>query len=758
MKHKSIFSLFAFLLGLGLTTTSCEDMLTPDLNRYAENFSGKDTVYFYHGILRNVQDMIEQNELLSDLRSDLVTTTSYSSDSISPIINYERDKAKDGDSELLNRAAYYKVINQCNFYLAKVDTMARKNNLYYMRKEYAQVVNIRAWTYMQLVQTYGRVPYITEPVDNASTGWETNPSAWATPDNLLTLLKPELLRAQAYEHTLGYPNYGSYSTGSGLSISSQYFRFYSDLILGDLYLMSAKSKSDYIEAAKNYYYFLKEQARSDAGYTAKVSEGTEATASQFTSSNSTRYSYSIYSWVNGGLGASGIRTTENISLIMSAANSSFGKVMSRVAQIYGFDPHSTNSTNTTTGSDGDEITTSGTVTVTTNYKSRQVAPSQAYINLCKSQSYTYPTLTNNELVSDVKFYDCGDVRMNAAAPLIKTKEGTYRYITRYTPITSVTNDGEAISTPSFKYTHSLYRTKQVYLRYAEAINRAGYPRLAFAVLRNGLDDESVPMVADSVHYDHANKTKQTVYYVNMLQNIHAANYIGADELRRIDADPQKSLYLDFSSTNWHNYGIHEQGCGTSTDLDSLYSYSMTVSQRIEDEAKRTNTMTAEVESLVKRLRSELHLYEISKGSGTEEGGTTTNSTRSTDEGTGGEEGGDGGEVEVPDTASYTRLPAVAPIEATTEEINAVETLIADECAMEMPFEGNRMFDLIRFALHKDNDPGLGAGYGTEWLAWKIARRAEDYAPYENVNVYNATLYNLLKVSDNWFIRNPEYDE
>ena len=58
MKYKSILSLFIFLLGFGATTTSCEDMLTPDMDRYSEGFSGKDTVYFYLGILRNVQDMV----------------------------------------------------------------------------------------------------------------------------------------------------------------------------------------------------------------------------------------------------------------------------------------------------------------------------------------------------------------------------------------------------------------------------------------------------------------------------------------------------------------------------------------------------------------------------------------------------------------------------------------------------------------------------------------------------------------------------
>ena len=102
MKYKSILSLFIFLLGFGVSTTSCEDMLTPDMDRYSENFSGNDTVYFYLGILRNVQDMVEQNELLGDMRSDLVTTTSYSSDSIADIMrknntysDYEVERRKD---------------------------------------------------------------------------------------------------------------------------------------------------------------------------------------------------------------------------------------------------------------------------------------------------------------------------------------------------------------------------------------------------------------------------------------------------------------------------------------------------------------------------------------------------------------------------------------------------------------------------------------------------------------------------------------
>ena len=183
---KSFLSLILALVGFGALTTSCEDMLTPDIDRYAENFSGRDTVNFYFGILRNLQGVVEQNVLLGELRGDLVTATEFTNDSINNIINF-RDLS-DGSSELLNRAAYYKVINQCNFYLSKVDSMALKNNSYYMRRELAQVQLVRAWTYLQLVQQYGSVPFITTPVSSASTGWEQNPPlGFATPDNLLKL-------------------------------------------------------------------------------------------------------------------------------------------------------------------------------------------------------------------------------------------------------------------------------------------------------------------------------------------------------------------------------------------------------------------------------------------------------------------------------------------------------------------------------------------------------------------------------------------
>lgn len=725
-------------MGVGIATTSCEDMLTPDLTRYTENFSGHDTVYFYNGILRNVQDMVEQNELLGDLRSDLVATTKYTSDSISNIVKYE-NKRIDGEDQLLNRAAYYKVINQCNFYLAKVDTTAQKNNIKYMKREYAQVLNIRAWAYLQLVQTYGTVPFITKPVDNADTGWEKNPEKWATADNLLDLLKADLKTANGIEYAngYGYPDYGEYQTGnSNFKVNTKYLRFYSDLILGDLYLLHSANRQDYIEAAKSYYKFLRRYNNSTYNVT-----GGFATYSRYQLPNGTyQYTPNVDSWIGSGLNASSLGN-ENITIIPSAANNTFGRVLSRNVQIFGFDPSSRNSTSSDVN--GGSVSTSGQVTISVNYRSRQVGPSNAYVNLCKAQSYSNTEYASGIASNITYFTGVGDARMYGTAPIVETKEGgrdenENRYIMKSAVPSSVDGSGLAHGA-SFKHFRSIYRVRQVWLRYAEAINRAGFPRLAFAVLRDGLDHQTLPTLTDSIKYINADSTKyHTVTYLDSTSVENTSRgvfYLGNDEMRRAQAEPEHSLFLpDFENKDnneWlSNRGIHEQGCGASSVLDTIFSYKNVVAKRIEEEAKRTNSLTASVKRHIRNLRR----YDVTVGD-------------DTNTGTGDVE--EDGEQKEP-----------APAEVNPLEVQAVETLIADECALETAYEGSRMFDLIRFARHMNNDasgvPGFTPTYGTTWLAWKIARRNENLKPYEDPTLYDGSLYTLLLDPNNWYIVSPKY--
>lgn len=706
MKNKSIISLLVFLMSFGLATTSCEDMLTPDMDRNVENFTGRDTVNFYLGILSNVQEMIENNVILGEVRGDLCEPTDYVSDTISAVANFI--PTEDAENGLLNRAAYYKVINQCNYYLARVDTMAQKNNIYYMRKEYAQVQAIRAWTYMQLVQNYGTVPFITRPVESAGTGWESNsPEGTVNADNLLDkLLENNLMRAYEYERTLGLPNYGTFKTGA-VDIPHKLTLFPTALVLGDLYLLRGASTSDYERAAAFYYDYLE-----DAG---AITNGNAGFRVYYNGEDKTYTPNENGDWVMPTLNYNG----DLITLVPSAANASIGKTLTRVAQIYGFDPHSSTSS-TDQGDAG--IALSGQISVQVNYKNRQIAPTPSYINLCKNQIYALQE-SENKIEYPANLGDC---RIDGTIKYMREDGQRRAFIQKFCP--RAMSSESYLSGFTFRYNMPVYRKRQIYLRFAEAINRAGFPRHAFAILRNGLQAKKMPAIRyDSVQYDDVNKTFKKVPYLRIVAD--GTGYIGIDEMRRALDHPD---FLDFTDdAKWNSQGIHAFGTGEHKDLDTLYTYDLIVGERMAQEALRAGA-PAEV---AQRLRYSL----------LEESNTPT-----TGEGE--------GQPTEPDRSDYTELPADDPQVPTdlAQQINAVETLIADEMALETAYEGWRYYDLMRIARHKNAD-NWGAGVsGTQWMAWLISRRSLDLKPYENPTQYDATLFGKLSDPNNWFLQSPIY--
>ena len=719
---KSIVSLFVFLAGLGMFTTSCEDMLTPDMERYTEGFNGKDTVNFYLGIMRNVQELVEQNVILNEIRADLADTTMYSSDSVARIARFDAS-LEDGESALLNRAAFYKVINQCNFYLAAADSNAVKNDILFMRKEIAQVHMVRAWTYMQLVQHYGRVPFITVPVDNANTGWETNPAeGWATPENLIEKLEPTLLLAAQFEKTYGFPNYGQFNTGkSGTNILHQLMLFPSDLVLGDLYLLRGNGLADYEKAAMYYYTWL------DKNATAAVKSSNAVSASVKEINDIKYLNWGVSNnWYEKLISYAAV-ADETVTLVPSAANSSFGKVLTNVANLYGFQ---TSSYNQTSGS-----TTTGEITLSADARMRQIGPSQRYLALNKAQTFV---IADKEIEDQVvpEYYNEGDGRLNATAPWYQTAEdGKHRFVHKFGTFANINNDGIASGKLTFNYALNVYRKRQVYLRFAEAINRAGFPAHAFAILRDGINKERFPLLKDSVNYVEVGKpdsvcsvTGDTLYQFRkaiILPKVEKGSgdhyiSISADELLRAQDKP----YLNFTSDRWANTaGIHALGCGQSADFDTVYTYKNAVEQRIAAEWKRTGYLQPLAAKKLAETEEPEALYKDT----------------------------------VIVTVEFDSVAVKQPQPVEDWEVEAVEMLIGDEMALETAFEGFRYFDLMRMARHKHN-----AGYidGLEWFAWVISNRSVYQLPTqeasEAIGVQNMYLYELLKDQNNWYLPSPKY--
>jgi len=163
MKKKNIFITLGLLVMSLTATTSCDDMLTVDTGDKTY-VNANDTLYSYLGIMKCVQNLAERQVILNEVRGDLTASTEYVTDTLHAISNFE--DPKDGSCTMLNISDYYEVINNCNLYIANADTAKVKANVKYMLPEYAQVQAVRAWTYLQMVNIYGEVPFIVEPIHN----------------------------------------------------------------------------------------------------------------------------------------------------------------------------------------------------------------------------------------------------------------------------------------------------------------------------------------------------------------------------------------------------------------------------------------------------------------------------------------------------------------------------------------------------------------------------------------------------------------
>lgn len=723
------------VLGLG-GLSSCEDMMTVDTGDKAY-VNAQDTLYSYLGIMRAMQDVAERQVILGEIRGDLVTSTDYTTDTLFAISNFDNPQDRstydkpEQQCSMLRVSDYYNVINNCNFYIHNADTSAVKSNIKYMIPEYAQVKAVRAWAYLQLVKNYKEVPFITEPINNLDVIKNFDYSGnLVNKDNLVDkLIEDGLLN---FVDT-PFPQYGSAADVNG-KFGNGFTDIYARLlmipirvVLGDLYLLRG-GEGDYKQAARYYYEYLQK----------------ESTPLYQQYCSAMVYRGEIDYTISNGWGSWGATYTANsscydevISLVPSSANAGLGKMLTRVASIYGYIPSSSqqSSASTSTDDSGNQTTntdangnevfeSSGAISVTPTYK-RQYAPSNAFTDVANHQTHVRYTAVGNTPNANVTYIPNCDARYKASIQEYNYESETY-------PLCA-----KASSNSQFYYTIPTYRKSLIWLRLAEAINRAGYPEFAFAILKDGLNRYTIPTVqADSTrtittindygYYSKSNgestvyidtASARSIYYLD--ENNNLVEFTGNanswafnwDRFRVLKHANDGSLYyvtdstrvqefnafLDFTDNHWNStYGIHAKGGGFG-------SWSVSAS---ENGRVRTNTSGY----------NDSIYYD------------------------------------------YAKLLLAQGVDVKTADekdiINAVENIIVDELALETAFEGNRFTDLVRIAEHK-NASGFD---GTDWLARKIANRGSKAATNSTpaVEAFDAALYAKLKNTNLWYFAMPAW--
>lgn len=482
MKNKSIITILSLCLGLGMATTSCEDMLNSESDRHSYEVAG-DTLYSYWGILKSLQNIGERYVILGECRGDLVDGGEFTTDSVEAILTFglngDVENIRDGANRYLKVSDYYHVINSCNAYLAKVDTLLEKaNGERYMLREYAQVEAIRAWTYMQLVTNYGDVPYYETPMlstNDINNFNSKDPECRVTPANLWEKLESKLVRAFEIERQWGYPQYDNYGFKTSVCHSTKAM-FPASLVLADLYLMG----NQYEKAAEYYYEFL------DGKYGGALPSNYYSTAFTELGEDTPEPTIIGYPWNETGATS---KYSESITAIPSSVNALWGTVQRGVNDLFGFEATIRQSTSTS------DSTTTASISLYRNWE-RQLGPSAGYDNLRLAQKFEIyqvsgfdqidsesATLHVLEGIGDARGvsgqFGMGYISRYNSGDYYVDEEKTQRYIMKQNPYGSYSTVYPMV-----------YRKSQVWLRFAEALNRAGFPGHAFAILKNGLVNNS----------------------------------------------------------------------------------------------------------------------------------------------------------------------------------------------------------------------------------------------------------------------------
>ena len=501
--------------------TSCEDFFTQESDDvlYADDDHlnvAEDSVYSVTGILSKLQALADRTILLGELRGDLVDLTNVASSDLREIADFNISD----DNKYNSPSDYYAVINNCNYFIAHVDTAQRDNrNNQLFIKEYCVIKSIRAWTYLQLALNYGSIPFYSEPLLSKEQAEAAENAPRKGIKEICDFFIDDL-KDLPVRYNREYPGYGAIG-----GINARLMFFPLSIVRGDLYLWRAtltNSVDDYRQAALHYYKYISER------------NGTLTPYPTMTDRCYWRSGETSWLRASGDIFPIGESTDADAELITLIAGD-------------------------TKKADGNYSVLCDLFTSSNDNNNRvSIEPSARMIEISESQSNLVLATNGNSFTyapSGLTDHHSGDLRFSSV--------WSEDYI-----IDRVTN--ERIETQTIrKYNNSrnvrIYRRMMVYLRLAEALNGAGYPRMAFQILSEGLSNKTIKDNVISRYYDYDAAQDTTV--VSVADSTFLAQF-DFPNIRYEVGDKLDFANNIFSSTH-NQIGIHARGCGY-TPMDTTY--------------------------------------------------------------------------------------------------------------------------------------------------------------------------------------------
>ena len=526
-------------------TTSCEDMLDKG-NDYVIYSDGHvlsnpaDTVTSVLGILNKLQGIAVRTNLLGELRADLVNVRDNAMADLKAIASLDIND----DNKYNVPRDYYAIINSCNYFLERADSLAGNTNRNekYFQAEIAQVHSIRAWTYLQMVMVYGRVPFIDKPIltklqsDAQYPLYELDDIC----DYFINDLKPY--------YGAEYPEY----VAIGGDIDPKMCFYPTQVVMGDLYLWKAAKNHD-AEAAK-------QAAKCYYDYIAWDLNGKKMTV---TSDRRAYWSSNELYWNR--------YMTPSYYMQFTPSGSWTGNEQEFISAI----PMDS------AAADGyyNELRTLYNTQYQTALVEACIEPSNVIRSMSLAQTYIDYGRNGNErkvvTVTADKFTDeeiedgyLGDLRFYAAYTHGKTKYNSEEVDVQYVS----KHRGQHIG---------VYRVSQIYLRLAEALNYAGYPRFAKQILTMGLSNTVIRYMVQP-YYTTSADTAFIEYFD--FDNADFRPYASAYS-ENVNEFGIRTAPADFSLRDLNDcnmWGIHSRGSGLAFLNEDYAPFHVVDSDRVDN--------------------------------------------------------------------------------------------------------------------------------------------------------------------------------
>ena len=664
MKTKSIIFSGLLLASLGAATTSCEDMLSVDDELHTTNLAPQDTVYQIMGIINRMQSLVDRTLVLGELRADLVDLDpTVAKTSLQDVMNNDITT----ENEYNQISDYYAVVNACNVYLSYVDSDFVSHNQKHFEKEIQAVKVFRAWTYLELAKTYGKVPFVLDPVLVSSDADDIVASTTNRADmnEICTYFINDLLPYAS--KVIETPNFGTineYYTSSKFFIPVR-------LMLGELYLWRGsftQNQSDFVEACRYYHDYV-------CFTNQEVTTGTSSS----TWDRRFRDVNEGYSINNDAIAF--------IPLDTCAYDGTW-------SEIYGFF--------------NSQFENSYYVPVIPSKRVRELSQEQIYCGYFEELG-NRDTLYSIDKVEWEDSLEMGDLRLVSVYDRSQVSDQyTDRFAKDRQHIMKYASSRSNAGPDSKIREFNLYRKNIIWLHFAEALNRAGFPETAFAILKYGISDDTMSKYVSTA--ERAALSQVGTYFLGNLGSWPSNVFV--DRHSSNAAQPNVTVSMQ---------GIHSRGCG-----DSYYNKYYVLPHDPAIWAK-ADSLAYVYDSLNARYRSELgtrEMREIPEDSVELYDGIVQSRYIPNIQGYKYyvyvfESDSDSiafAQLIQDESLTYSALNTernAAYTASVPQYQAALEQMILDEEALEGMFEGLRFYDLMRYAMYH-NDP--------DYIANQVARR------------------------------------